>query len=977
MAAFLRPDSNITQTEFTGGFAEIDEATASDSDLAYSTNNADATLEVGLSNPSGTPTSGTCTVRYRIAKTNNGSVDGGGNAVTVTAYAFEGSTQIAADSTRTADGTWTQYSFTFNTSAVSNWNDLRLRFVVSKSGGGPSARRGAGISWAELETPDPPTAVSASFTADAFIKGIVSGSFTANAYIKVTQYGTGGGAATTIIEDSFDSGGTDLESINGRTPDVTDNGNTWSTSLWIWRQVSGMATIPTSTFDALATIDALESDVDVSAGINMGANGNMAAVVFRYLDTNNYWWLQGYQGFDTASDNWSLRKMVSGSTTVVAEGPGDYIAANVRAVANGNAIDVYIDGSGSPQASVTDSALSSETVVGILGLSGVAVSPLVDNFLVKTVGGLNTTFTADAQISAAFGSTVTGSFTADAFVKKAGIGGSVTADAFIRKLDLAGSITADAYVQRVGQPGSFTADATISTTVVSSVTADAYIKRLGLSGSITADAYLKRTGLSGSFSANAYIATLGSGSFTADAFVRQTYGASLTADAHVSATVAGSFAADAYVQRLGLTGSFTADAVIANAVTGSFTADANISRLGIESSLTADAFIKRTDQPGSFVADAFIRRVGLNGSFTADAAILQTYSGSFSADAHLTGTVAGSITADAYLLATQSGSFTADAQIAAGGAGSFTADAYIRQTFESSITADSFIRQTYGGSLIADAYVQRTEGGSFTADAYIGGITGGSFTADAHIAVTGLTGSFTADAYLQRVGLTGSLTADAYVRRTFEQTVTADAFLLVQQAGSFTADASISAPGSTTQYGSFTADAHIAATVGSSLTADAYIKRLDLTGSVTADAFIRQTYAASVTADAHIARTASDSFVADAFIQRNFAASITADAYVQVSQSGSFVADAFLLRTFSGQITADAFVRATVASSFTLRAHINNPSATRNVTGKSSVSGLGGSSNISSFRHGSISGKASRTTVTSGISGTGSVSGGD
>lgn len=164
MAIFLRPDSNVTQTDFTNGYTNIDESIASDADFAYSTNNTAAVLEVGLSNPSGTPGSGTCTVRYRIAKTNAGTVDGSGNSLTVTGALYEGTTLIATDSARTPTGTWTGYSFTFNTSAVTDWNNLRIRFTTTATGGGPSVRRGAGISWAELETPDALEAHSGTMT---------------------------------------------------------------------------------------------------------------------------------------------------------------------------------------------------------------------------------------------------------------------------------------------------------------------------------------------------------------------------------------------------------------------------------------------------------------------------------------------------------------------------------------------------------------------------------------------------------------------------------------------------------------------------------------------------------------------------------------------------------------------------------------------------------------------------------------------
>lgn len=154
MAQFLRPDSNITQTNFTGGFANIDETSANDADFAYGANNTIAVLEVGLSNPS-TPQAGTCTVRYRIAQTNNGVLDGTGNTLNITPEVYQATTLIQGGTAQTTSGTWTTYTFTFNTSAVSDWNNLRLRFTTTASGGSPANRRGGAISWAEIEIPDP------------------------------------------------------------------------------------------------------------------------------------------------------------------------------------------------------------------------------------------------------------------------------------------------------------------------------------------------------------------------------------------------------------------------------------------------------------------------------------------------------------------------------------------------------------------------------------------------------------------------------------------------------------------------------------------------------------------------------------------------------------------------------------------------------------------------------------------------------
>jgi hypothetical protein len=156
MAQFGRPDADVTNTG-TNGFAAIDESVASDADFWWGDNNVAEELEVSLSNVSDPLLSTGHTFRYRIAKTNAGTVDGGGNAVTVTARLMQSTTQIATDTAKTADGTWTQYSFTLSeaqANSITDYNDLRLEFVTSASGGAPSARRGGAVSWAELEVPN-------------------------------------------------------------------------------------------------------------------------------------------------------------------------------------------------------------------------------------------------------------------------------------------------------------------------------------------------------------------------------------------------------------------------------------------------------------------------------------------------------------------------------------------------------------------------------------------------------------------------------------------------------------------------------------------------------------------------------------------------------------------------------------------------------------------------------------------------------
>lgn len=168
MAQFGRPDGDITVASFTGvlvdsagnRYQNIDESSASDIDYNYGANNTAATYECSLSNVTDPVSSSGHIFRYRIAKTNAGVADGGGNAVTVTASLYQGTTLIAADSAQTATGTWTQYSLTLTgtqADSITNYTDLRLRFVTSASGGSPANRRGGAVSWGELEVPDAPT----------------------------------------------------------------------------------------------------------------------------------------------------------------------------------------------------------------------------------------------------------------------------------------------------------------------------------------------------------------------------------------------------------------------------------------------------------------------------------------------------------------------------------------------------------------------------------------------------------------------------------------------------------------------------------------------------------------------------------------------------------------------------------------------------------------------------------------------------
>lgn len=154
MPQFLRPNQNLTQTDYTGGFAEIDEATASDADLAFgAANSTTPVLEVATSNPGVAPGGVTGIVRWRSARRNANGAIGMGSTFTGSCALRQGATQVASDSYTPAD--WATREFSFTLSSVTDFSDLRLRFTQTASGGNNNTQRsGLAVSWAEIELPD-------------------------------------------------------------------------------------------------------------------------------------------------------------------------------------------------------------------------------------------------------------------------------------------------------------------------------------------------------------------------------------------------------------------------------------------------------------------------------------------------------------------------------------------------------------------------------------------------------------------------------------------------------------------------------------------------------------------------------------------------------------------------------------------------------------------------------------------------------
>lgn len=165
-----RPDSDITQTNWSGGYGTIDEVTYNDSDYITGSSSANGTAEYGLSNVTDPVSSSTHVVRFRAWQQNNTKVR------TLNAYLYQGATLVSSyPSTITlVKGTPTAYNWTLSSGeadAITNYTDLRVRFVSGGDVGTPAPNRSSVyVSWSELEVPDAPDT-----TDDLTAAGITTG----------------------------------------------------------------------------------------------------------------------------------------------------------------------------------------------------------------------------------------------------------------------------------------------------------------------------------------------------------------------------------------------------------------------------------------------------------------------------------------------------------------------------------------------------------------------------------------------------------------------------------------------------------------------------------------------------------------------------------------------------------------------------------------------------------------------------------
>lgn len=122
------------------------------------------TLIVNLGQ-SGPRLAGPSTVRYVAFKTNGTALSNDGYDVILTVRLLpgSGSTAIAVDSPKTLTGTPTPYEFTVGAGVIpaAQFNSLRLELSFSSTGiNNDLMERGGGVSWAEIEHPEPQPALA-------------------------------------------------------------------------------------------------------------------------------------------------------------------------------------------------------------------------------------------------------------------------------------------------------------------------------------------------------------------------------------------------------------------------------------------------------------------------------------------------------------------------------------------------------------------------------------------------------------------------------------------------------------------------------------------------------------------------------------------------------------------------------------------------------------------------------------------------
>lgn len=171
---------------------------------------------------------------------------------------------------------------------------------------------------------------------------------------------------TVIVSDSFDR-------ANGAIG-TADTAQVWTEAVGTFTVASNQAT--TATGDGLAVVEgAADGTLEVSGLAGTSPGTPVSSLVFRYSDTNNFWYVYDYHG----SGSIALRKKQGGSDTEFASagrtGSGGW--HDYKAVLSGTSIQIYLDGT--LKISTTSSFNQTATKVGLRSSAGASAGSTWDD----------------------------------------------------------------------------------------------------------------------------------------------------------------------------------------------------------------------------------------------------------------------------------------------------------------------------------------------------------------------------------------------------------------------------------------------------------------------------------------------------------------------------------------------------------------------------------------------------------------------
>jgi hypothetical protein len=153
-SSFARPDGDVSNAGAwtpTPLWSRLDETSPDDSSTMVSTGQNPTTadtFEVSLTNVADPFASTNHIIRFRARG------DDGGRDNFLEMRLYQGSTQIASTGVEDVTTSWTTFTYTLTSgqaNSITDYNNLRLRFIPDTTGTGPGSR--VDVTWAELEVP--------------------------------------------------------------------------------------------------------------------------------------------------------------------------------------------------------------------------------------------------------------------------------------------------------------------------------------------------------------------------------------------------------------------------------------------------------------------------------------------------------------------------------------------------------------------------------------------------------------------------------------------------------------------------------------------------------------------------------------------------------------------------------------------------------------------------------------------------------